>query len=176
MGMIMGFSEISPLEIRDNVFKMIGREWMLITAGNESGWNTMTASWGGLGVLWGKNVVHIYVRPVRYTYLFTEKKDTFTCSFFDESWHDALQFCGNNSGRDTDKAAATGLSPVFTPEGVYFEQARLVLACRKIYTHDIDPAAFLDPSIDKNYPKPDYHRMYIGEITKCLLQEPAPVK
>ena len=51
----MAFKEVDIKSLNFNPFTKIGSEWMLITAGDESGCNTMTASWGGLGVLWGKN-------------------------------------------------------------------------------------------------------------------------
>lgn len=43
-----------------------------------------------------------------------------------------------------------------------------MLACRKIYFQDISPERFLDPKIEDMYPQKDYHRMYAGEIVKCL--------
>jgi flavin reductase (DIM6/NTAB) family NADH-FMN oxidoreductase RutF len=162
------FKQIKPEEIGDNTFELIGKDWMLITAGAPGSYNTMTASWGGFGVLWNKNVCWCVIRPQRYTYEFTEKADTFTLSFFDENHRDALNICGSKSGRDIDKAAATGLTPVAgdTPGTTTFAEARLVIECRKLYFQDIDPANFLDPAIDGNYPQKDYHRMYIGEIVR----------
>jgi flavin reductase (DIM6/NTAB) family NADH-FMN oxidoreductase RutF len=164
-----GFREIAPESIKDNVFKLIDKDWMLITAGTIDAWNTMTASWGGLGILWNKSVAFCFVRPTRHTYGFMEKHDRFTLSFFEEEWRDALNLCGTRSGRDTDKAKETGLKPVSGAQGtVHFEQARMVLECRKLYFQDISPERFLDPSIDKNYPNKDYHRMYVGEVLRCL--------
>ncbi len=163
------FVEIKPEQISDNTFKLIGSDWMLITAGTLDSYNTMTASWGGFGVLWNKNICFCVVRPNRYTYGFMEKADTFTLSFFDNSYRNALVFCGSHSGRDVDKAAKTGLTPVEAGNGsVYFNEARLVIECRKLYFQDINPANFIDPDIDKNYPQKDYHRMYVGEIVRCL--------
>jgi flavin reductase (DIM6/NTAB) family NADH-FMN oxidoreductase RutF len=163
------FKTIKPTAVGDNVFKLIDKDWMLITAGSIKSWNTMTASWGGLGVLWNKPVAFAFVRPTRHTYGFMERAGRFTLSFFPERYRKALAFCGTHSGRDTDKAAATGLAPlVVVPGAVSFKQARLVLVCRKLYTTDIDPARFVDPKIDKLYPKKDYHRLYVGEITTCL--------
>ncbi len=157
--------------IPDNVFRLIGKDWMLITAGTLESWNTMTASWGGLGVLWSKPVAFCFIRPPRHTYRFMERHGTFSLSFFEEKYRDALTLCGTKSGRDVDKAKETGLTPVAGNEGtVHFKQARLVLECRKLYFHDIDPARFLDQSIEENYPKKDYHRMYIGEVMRCLLR------
>lgn len=162
------FKVISPEEIRGNVFKLIGSDWMLITAGTIDSYNTMTASWGGLGVLWGENVSFCFVRPQRYTYSFMEKSEEFTLSFFNEKHKESLQFCGSHSGRDVDKAKATGLTPVEEDGVVYFNEAQLVIVCKKIYCQDIEPLNFLIPSIEKNYLKKDYHRMYIGKIIKCL--------
>jgi flavin reductase (DIM6/NTAB) family NADH-FMN oxidoreductase RutF len=159
-----------PVEkIPDNVFKLIDKDWMLITAGTLESWNTMTASWGCLGILWSKPVAVCFIRPQRHTYGFAEKSDHFTLSFFEEEYRDALMLCGTKSGRDIDKAKETGLTPVSGGEDiVYFEQARLVLQCRKLYFQDLDPKHFLDPSIEENYPVQDYHRFYIGEVEKCL--------
>jgi len=161
---------IGPEGITDNVFKLIGSEWMLITAGPPEAHNTMTASWGGFGVLWSKNICWCVIRPVRYTYEFMEKAESFTLSFFDEKHRGALEFCGSHSGRDVDKAATTGLTPIAgtLPGTTRFAEARLVIECRKIYFQDLDPTHFLDASIDGNYPNKDYHRMYVGEVVNCL--------
>jgi flavin reductase (DIM6/NTAB) family NADH-FMN oxidoreductase RutF len=133
-------------------------------------YNTMTASWGGFGVLWNKNTCFIVVRPSRYTYEFLEKNNTFTLSFFDQSYRSALSFCGSHSGRDCNKAAETGLTAIESRTGsVFFNEARLVIECRKLYYQDINPSNFIDSEIDtKNYPLKDYHRMYVGEVLTCL--------
>lgn len=163
------FKEIAPEAVTDNVFKLIGSDWMLIAAGTMKSFNLMTASWGGLGVIWGKKVCWCVIRPHRYTYKFMEKSDFFTLTFFEEKYRDALNFCGTKSGKDVDKVKEAGLTPVEAASGaVYFAQARLVMECRKIYYQDIDPRHFLAPEIADNYPNKDYHRMYLGEIIHCL--------
>lgn len=161
---------IEPEMIDRNVFELIGSDWMLITAGAPQSYNTMTASWGGMGVLWNRNVCFCVIRPTRHTYQFIEKADVFSLSFFEERYRSALEVCGTKSGRDIDKAAVTGLTPVAgrLAGTTHFEQARLVIECRKLYVHDIDPSRFLDPNIDNLYPQKDYHRMYIGEVVNCL--------
>ena len=164
-----GFREIAPTEIEGNPIQMIGREWMLVTAGTPEGFNTMTASWGALGELWFKPVCFCFLRPQRYTLEFMERGDAFTLSFFEERFRPQLNFCGSRSGREVDKVAECGFTPVAAANGsVWFEEARLVIECRKLYSQDLDPARFLDPSIGENYPKKDYHRMYVGEITRVL--------
>lgn len=164
---------LKPVDVKsipDNVFKLIADDWMLVTAGDTSNHNTMTASWGGLGELWNKKIAIAFVRPTRYTYRFMEGADTFTLCFFEEKHRDILKYCGTKSGRDVDKVADMGLTPVGGEvESVHFAEARLVLECRKIYIHDLDPEDFLDPAIDQEYPKKDYHRMYIGEIVRCMM-------
>ena len=164
------FEKIDPKTLKENVFSLIGDQWMLITAGTPEHFNTMTASWGVLGVLWGKNVATIYIRPQRYTYEFVERSDFFTLAFFGREYHKALALCGAKSGREVDKAKACGFT-VAAGEGKapYFEQAELVLVCKKAYWQDLDPAHFLDAEIDGAcYPGKDYHRMYIGEIVEVL--------
>lgn len=163
------FETIDPKALDQNVFSLIGDQWMLITAGRADKCNTMTASWGGLGVLWGRPVATVYIRPQRYTLEFVEREDTFTLCFFGEEYRKALALCGSKSGRDVDKVKECGFT-VATAEGApYFEEADLVLVCRKAYWQDMDPAHFLDGEIDgKWYPQKDYHRIVIGEILEVL--------
>ena len=159
------FNMIDIHTIDLNAVDLIGRQWMLITAGSLEKYNTMTASWGGMGELWNKPVVFIFIRPQRLTYEFVEHNDFFTCCFFDKSYRKTLNFCGENSGRDVDKAAETGLYPLSSDHGVIFKQAKMYIECRKIYTEAIKPENFLSNTIHKHYPLQDYHQMYIGEIT-----------
>ena len=108
----MSFREIDPKTLEGNPFVRIGDQWMLVTAGDQKQYNTMTASWGGLGVMWGKNVAYTVIRPQRFTYEFMEACDTYTLSFYPKEWKPALNLCGSKSGRDVDKAKETGISPV----------------------------------------------------------------
>jgi flavin reductase (DIM6/NTAB) family NADH-FMN oxidoreductase RutF len=162
------FKKIEPYEIHQNTFTLIDDDWFLLSAGKPDSFNTMTASWGGMGILWNKPVVFCFVRPQRYTYKFMESNELFTMSFFNEDNREALNLCGKVSGRQTDKMKSTGLIPMVSPEGsIFYEQAKLLIECRKLYFTDIDPEHFLADKINANYPKKDYHRMYIGEIISC---------
>ncbi|HDL18707.1 MAG TPA: flavin reductase family protein [Bacteroidetes bacterium] len=165
------FKEIQPQKIPDNPFKLIGSDWMLITAKTGDGFNSMTANWGGLGFLWEKNVCFCFIRPQRYTFQFLDRSDLFALSFFPEKYREALELFGTKSGRDVDKVALTGLHPLNQPDGtVWYREARLVIVCRKIYYQDLIPGNFIDTEIDKFYQSHDYHRMFIGEIQKCLVK------
>lgn len=155
-------------EIKDNLVKMIADDWALVSAADGKSWNTMTISWGGVGELWGKDVVFAFIRPQRYTKEFMDKSDYFTVSFFDEQYKDALKICGTKSGRDCDKINLAGLSSEFDGEAVYPAEAKLVIKCRKIAVQKMDNTGFLDDSIESNYKAGDYHYIYIGEIEKIL--------
>ena len=162
------FHETDPLKLNCNPFQMIGKDWALLTAGDASGFNPMTVSWGNMGIMWNKNIVTVFVRPQRYTREFMERCDKFTLSFYEESMRPALRLCGSKSGRDLDKAAAAGLTPVHGDGTTYFEEAKLVLECRKIYCDKIRPEGFLAPEISDSYAEKDYHLVYMGEILRVL--------
>ncbi len=170
------FEQVDYRNLQFNPFTMIGDDACLITAGTPEGWNTMAASWGSMGFLWGKPVCIVFVRDSRHTYGFIEQAEGFTMSFFPPEWRRAIDFCGTHSGRDTDKAAKTGLVPV-TIEGpadtrrVTFQQANMVFCCTKAARLPFDPSQFILPSIDEHYPQHDYHRMYIGYVDQVLIQE-----
>ena len=160
---------IDPKQITNNPFAMIGDQWMLITAGTAENCNTMTASWGGVGVLWQAPVATCYVRPQRYTKQFLDEQEYFTLTFFGEEYRDALKLCGSKSGRDVDKVKECGFTVERAACGApYFAQAELVIVCRKRYVQDFDPAAIPDDVKEKQYPNKDYHTMYIGEIVEVL--------
>ena len=168
----MSFKEIKAEDLQFNPFTRIGSDWMLITAGDEKKFNTMTASWGGAGVFWGKNVVTCYIRPQRYTKEFVDANDTFTLSFYGPECKNALNLCGTVSGRDRDKISEAGLTPYFTEGTAAFEVANLIFVCRKIYQDDMPYENFIAKENDaKYYPNKDYHTMYIAEIVKILVAE-----
>lgn len=168
----MGFREVKIEELQFNPFTKIGKEWLLITAGDSEKFNTMTASWGGVGVYWGKNVVTTYIRPQRYTKEFVDSNDTFTVAFFDETYREALNICGTVSGRDINKIEKAGLTPYFVDDTVAFEEANMIIVCKKLYHGNMPLENFDAKENDKKwYPEKDYHTMYISEIIKVLVKE-----
>lgn len=169
--------EIEFRELSMNPFSMIGEDWMLITAGTkETGYNTMTASWGHLGSIWGhgggKATAVIYVRPQRYTKEFIDREPLFTLTFFDKQYRNALGYLGSHSGRDGDKIAHVGLTPVFDDGITYFEEAKLTLVCRKLYQAPLLEENFLSREVvQEQYPRRDFHDMYIAQIESVLVEE-----
>jgi len=167
---IMEFKKILPSEL-DGVFETVGKGWFLLGAGSAADHNMMTCSWGGLGVLWNKDVSFIFVRPTRHTFGYVENELKYSICLFDEEYRDALNFCGTHSGRDCDKAQEAGLTPIDIDGTVAFAEAKTVLICEKVYFDDIKPEQFLEYNLRKHYPKSDYHRMYVGEIKSVYTKE-----
>ncbi len=151
-----------------NPFQKIGKEWMLITAGTKEKANTMTASWGGLGVIWGKNVAYIFVRDSRYTKEFIDANDTFSLTFF-EGQHPALKYLGTVSGRNEDKLAGARFHLDYAGETPFIDEGNLVFICKKLSATPITAEQFIDPNIASSFYKDhDMHTMYVGEITEIL--------
>ena len=166
----MGGNLVDKLsELNENVFELIGKKWMLITAAKEGKSNTMTASWGGLGVMWGKKVAYVVIRPQRYTKEFIDVAESFSLSFLPEKFRKELSYLGSVSGRDEDKIAKAGLSLTYQEEVPYFEERELVLICKKLFVQEFKDESFLDKSIlDTWYKAGDNHYLYIAEIIDVL--------
>lgn len=165
----MSFNVIKPTEIDENTCKLIGKDWMLVTAQKGDAVNTMTASWGGLGVMWGKDVAFVVIRPQRYTKEFVDAGTHFSLSFFDNSYREKLSYLGKVSGRDEDKIANSKLTVLDDLAAPYFEEAKLVLVCKKLFKQPLEESSFLDPALSERwYPSKDYHDLYIVEIETVL--------
>lgn len=166
----MEFKEVAIDSLQFNPFTKISKEWMLVTAGDEKKSNTMTASWGGVGIMWGKNVVTAYIRPQRYTKEFMDENEFFTISFLPEEYRKALNVCGSVSGKNVeDKWKEAGLTPYYVDGTTAVEEAELVFVCRKQYHQTMKPECFdVKENDTKWYPDKDYHEMYIAEIVKVL--------
>ncbi len=169
---LANFKRINPEELTDNIFRLIAKDWTLISAGSPASYNMMTANWAGLGFLWRRNVCFLFIRPSRYTYEFTEREDSLTLNFFDESFRDVLTLCGKKSGRDIDKMHDVPLTPFeLVGNTVAFEEARLVLNCKKMCTADMETFNYIDKSVLQNYADGDFHKLYICEITEAFIKD-----
>lgn len=172
--------DIGSLSI--NPMQMIGDDWWVIAAGNETnGYNAMTASWGHLGSIWkrpkgkahrGLSTAVVYVRPQRYTKEYLDREELFSLSVFGEQYRKALGYLGSHSGKDGDKISQAGLHPIFTDDTIVFSEARLTFICRKLYHAPLQESGFVDTSlIEANYPQKDFHEMYVGEILRVLVPD-----
>lgn len=166
------FIEIKPEELNKSPFQLIGTDWMLVTAEKENKVNTMTASWGGLGVMWGKNVAYVVLRPQRYTKEFVDSSNTFSLTFFDQNYKKQLGYLGSVSGRDEDKITKANLTIQYSDNTPFFEEGNLAIICRKLYAQELKPECFITSELDdKWYPEKDYHTLYIAEVEKVLIKE-----
>lgn len=165
------FKLISIDKLDENFVELIGQDWMLITAGNTNDYNTMTAAWGGMGFLWNKAVCFTFIRPQRHTYKYSEANDDFTLSFFMPEKRDLLKLLGTKSGKDIDKMNIEGLTGIKCGNTVAFKEAAIVIECTKVYEDLIKPENMIDKDIIKHYPKNDFHKMYIGEVKNCFVNE-----
>ena len=155
-----------PTELSGNVFDEIGTKWLLLTAWDQQQErvNAMTASWGGMGVLWNKPVLFAFVRPQRYTYELFEATDICSACVLEAGNKEAYRICGTKSGRDTDKIAESKLNPTLL-DGVWgFEEAARVYKLKKLFVSDMKEEQFLDPALLTNYPTKDFHRVYVFAI------------
>lgn len=168
----MSLKQIEANTLTFNPFEKLSKQWALVSAGSLDKFNMMTVSWGAVGVIWGKPSATVYIRHSRYTKEFVDAGDTFVLTFLKDGHRDALNTLGSKSGRDMDKMRASGLTPAAVPGGVTFDEAELVLVCRKRYVQDMPPENFLyQETLDKWYGDKDYHTMYIGEIVAAYAAE-----
>lgn len=167
------FNKVDINELKFNPFDEISNHWVLISAKKADVVNTMTASWGQLGHLWGKNIVSVYIRPQRYTKEFIDAGDYFTVTLFD-GYKKELGILGSKSGRDGDKIQEVGFNIEMVEEQPAFKEGKMVFVCKKIYSDYIKPENFIDDSLDERwYPNKDYHEMYIGEIVGVYVKNQA---
>lgn len=158
---------IDAKELKENFIKDIADEYMLVAAGDEDGYNMMTASWGFAGEMWGNDCMLAVVRPTRYTIEFINRNDYFTLSFYGDN-KEVHKICGSKSGRDVDKAALAHLTPVFEDNTVYFKEARMVIVCKKQYVQQMKEECFTDKEPLRWYNN-DLHYMIIGKIEKVII-------
>lgn len=161
--------EVSFDDFNENAFNLIGKDWLIYAAEKDGSVNAMTASWGGLGIMWNKKVAYIFVRPQRYTKEFIDASDRMSISVFPEELRKTGTYLGRTSGRDEDKIEKSGLKVMHYEDVPYFEQSRLTMICKKLYAQNLDETSFVDKSIvDKCYPDKDFHMMYVVEIEKIF--------
>ncbi|MDR2466957.1 MAG: flavin reductase family protein [Prevotellaceae bacterium] len=170
------FKDINIMTLTTSPVRLVSKVWMLVTAGTADSFNSMTASWGGMGFIWQCPAAFIFVRPQRYTLEFIEREQSFTLSFFDhDRYRAALNLMGGKSGRDMNKANEAGLTPLVLPSGrVAYGEAQYIIECKTMYSDRLKPENFIDDTIPARiYPKNDFHRTFIAEITRTLQNKEA---
>ena len=156
------------MEFNTEIFSQFDKKWALLTAGDESSFNTMTISWGGLGTIWGKTVATVYVRTSRYTHDFMDANEYFTISFFPEEYKKILGVLGSKSGRDMDKMKDSGLSAMKAGDSVSFKEAEVTLVCRKMFKQELSVENMPADVAKAMYEGQAPHDMYIGEVVEII--------
>lgn len=153
----------------------VGRELSLITAGTPERFNSLTARYGAVGMIWMKDSYFAFIKPERYTWEFIRDQEYFTVSYFPKEYDGIHQVFGHQSGRDVDKAQLTGITPEFLPHGVTYREAYEVYVCRKMYMRQMDRALIPEDAIAK-YEDPtnllygETHYVVIGEIVEHIVR------
>ena len=162
----------SPYSLTQNPFTLIENQWAMITTRVGDKVNTMTANWGGVGILWYKPVVYLVVRPQRFTHEQLEQSERFSVCFLPEEYRKQATYCGKISGRDQDKLAVCGFDTIDLDGAPVLAQSELVFTCRKVLSQQFDSKAILDETVLKSvYHGNDFHFLYVGEILGTYQQE-----
>lgn len=169
----MGFIEISPWDFNTHPFSFVGKQKMLLSASDAHATNVMTVAWGGFGVMWGTPCAFFVIRPSRYTYTLAEAGEHFALMSLSAGYDGALSYCGTHSGREGDKVAAAGLTPLTLPSGVLaVSEAEIVFDLKKLYSHPIVPTEFWTcEAPERWYDKGDFHKLYFAEVKKIYHKE-----
>jgi flavin reductase (DIM6/NTAB) family NADH-FMN oxidoreductase RutF len=171
------FKEISPEEMSDNVFTLVGKVFPVITAGKEDHYNSLTASGGGLGLLFKKPTTWCILRADRYTLEMIQKEQTYTMSYFPNEYKEQILFLGSKSGRDSEKMKEVDLTSIRIPSGdMSFEEARLIVVCKLTQITTPDPDDFYSQEakdyINEAYKEANHYRKYVfGEITHVWVKK-----
>ena len=166
------FTEIAPIDISENVFKLFGQDYTVITAGTESYFNSMTAGYGGFGIQFGLPSTWCFLRASRYTLDFIRGEQTYTMCWFDDEYKDAVLYFGSKSGRNSDKMANNPLNYVITPDGnIAYKEANLIIECKLMQITSVSPDDFYYKKgkefVEEGFEDAkDYHKLVFGEITK----------
>lgn len=165
-----GFKKFQVEEgFEDNGFQWF-RDAELLCAGDKEKSNAMTIGWGGIGTLWGRTALTVYVAEKRYTKEFMDKAEYFTVMAFDVEHSKVLRYMGTKSGRDEDKAAALGLHTAYTANGTpYYTEAEMVIECKIMYAAPFEPQHFKSDVPERMYAHfpAGIHSMYIGEVVNA---------
>ncbi|MDR0322619.1 MAG: flavin reductase [Treponema sp.] len=171
------FNEISPEDISDDIFTLVGKDYFAVTAGREQKYNSMICSGGGMGLLFRKPVAWCVFQQTRYTLELLMKEQSFSISYFPDEYKKQMMFLASKTGRDSNKMKEVELKSIKTPFGnISFEEARLILECRLLQVTTPNPDDFYTEEakdwINEMYKDPNEVRKYVfGEITHVWIKK-----
>ncbi len=157
--------------LKETYKALAGHGVLLVSQANPNKPNVMTIGWGSAGIIWGKPIFTVLVRPSRYTYGCLEKVPEFTVNVPTPDMKDIVAFCGRTSGRDMDKFKELGLAteasmhvspPLIARCAIHYE-------CRVVHRNDVIPDELARQIITGLYAQGDFHRVYFGEILRTCV-------
>ncbi len=171
------FQEIDPADYREWLSDLMREEdYTVLTAGNDSLYNSMAASWEALALYFNSPTIMNLIGAKRYTLEFIRKHKTYTLSFLPEQYKDEVFALGSKSGRNSNKMKETKLTHVTTPLGnIAYQEASVVVECQLFEITTVNPNDFYSEEgkkfVEKAYSEAqDYHKLVYGKITKMWVQ------
>ncbi len=163
--------EITSIEAFKETIQGLNGNGIFLVTGKEG--NPMTIGWGTIGRVWGKPIFIVFVRPSRYSHGLLEKLDEFSVNVPTEKLSDKLEYCGEHSGRDTDKVKECGftLKPGIKISVPYIAECPTHYECRVVHKNKVIPETLDNSIIERYYPSGDYHTVYFGEILGIYREE-----
>lgn len=162
-------NEIDPFAAWPQVCSALGSNGAILMSGEPG--NPMTIGWATLGVVWGKTVLTVLVRPSRFSFALLESLPQFTVNVLDpDRFKRQLAFCGSHSGRDRDKLTECG----FTTEESqrvrvpHLGEAQLVYECAVVHKTTVVDADLAADIRGRYYPRGDLHRIYHAEVLSAV--------
>lgn len=170
---------VDPFSCANEILSAL-KTGVLLTTKADGKVNTMTISWGTMGIQWGKPIFTVFVRGCRHTKGMLDKNPEFTINIpVNGVDRNILKICGTASGRDMDKFQVLGLteekSDIIQAPGIH--ELPLTLECRVLYRQQQIPDCMLDPELHAHYPAhsanihDDYHTAYYAEILRAYYIE-----
>jgi flavin reductase (DIM6/NTAB) family NADH-FMN oxidoreductase RutF len=161
--------------IRETMAALADPGCLLATQGKDGTLNAMTIGWGTIGILWGRPVFVVLVRPSRHTWNLLEENGDFTVNVPPPELRKAVSVCGSKSRRDYDKFVETGLTPVPSQRVAAPIIGECVIAyeCRMIHKNQVVPDALAPAVLKDCYRSGDFHSLYYGQILGVLADEDA---
>ena len=175
--------EIQVFDYASEIMKAV-KTGVLLTTKSDDKVNSMTISWGTLGIEWGKPIFTVFVRENRFTKEQLEKNPEFTINIpMGEFNKKILGFCGTKSGHNIDKISELNLT-LESPDKISvpaIKELPLTLECNVVYKQEQDrneiceetKKVFYPQDVDSSYhgANKDFHTAYYGEIVSAYIVE-----
>lgn len=167
------FYEIDLKEITQyrDILSLFANGAIAVAKGSE-GENSLTIGWGGLGILWRKPTLTIYINKKRYSKKIFDNASYFSVCFFNKKYNKELgQFYGTLSGKHIDKIHNGPFTIDYYEDIPFYKESEIVIFCKKIGQSDFDINLINLENIVEWYKQDGVHTIYQGEVIKVIKSE-----